>query len=214
MTNEMESPGLAQPKRNRYVPAIILGSLILVILASTLLFRAAVSGEVDLPGLLGTKNNGVLIKPPQPIAELPLRTGDGSPFDYAKQPKLWSIVIPVNGHCDAQCEQTLYQTRQIHIALGKHTERARRYLLTSQFPLDAQFENLLQQHPNLVVLSASAADYANYFARMNLNPAENHQYLLVDPNGWLMMYYRPDHDYKAVIKDLKFLISNSSEEGS
>jgi hypothetical protein len=45
-----------------------------------------------------------------------------------------------------------------------------------------------------------------------LNPAANHQYLLIDPNGWLMMYYQPEHDYKAVIKDLKFLISNSSEQ--
>ena len=212
MTNEVGSPTGAQPKRNRYVPAIIFGSLILVILASTLLFRAAVSGQVDLPGLLGTKNNGVLIKPPQPIAELPLRNADGSTFDYAKQPKLWSIVIPVNGYCDAQCEQTLYQTRQIHIALGKHTERARRYLLTSQFPLDAKFEKLLQEHPNLVVLNTSSADYSNYFARIDLSPAANHQYLLIDPNGWLMMYYQPEHDYKAVIKDLKFLISNSSEQ--
>lgn len=198
-------------KRRRHVPAIIFGSLVLVILLSTLLFRAAVTGQVDLPELLGTSNNGVLINPPQPIAELPLTTADGQPFDYAAQPKLWSIVIPVTSTCDAQCEQMLYLTRQIHIALGKHTERVRRYLLTIGGPLDAEFETLLQQHPNLVVLRVDPHAYANYFMRAELDPVLNHQYLLVDPNGWLMMYYELTHDYKAVLKDLKFLISNSSE---
>ena len=106
--------------KNKRIPAIIMGSLILVVLASTLLFRAAVNGGVDLPALLGTKNSGVLIKPPRPIAELPLRFANGEIFDFAKQPKQWSIAIPVSAHCDTQCEQTLYLTRQIHIALGKN----------------------------------------------------------------------------------------------
>lgn len=206
----------SQPRAgNRRVPALILGSLVLVILLSTLLFRAAVGGQVDLPALLGTKNNGVLIKPPRPIAELPLQSVDGEVFDYAKQPKHWSILIPVGSHCDAGCEQTLYLTRQIHIALGKHADRVRRYLVTTGYPLDPQFEELLKQHPKLDVLRADSAVFDNYFAAIELKPIAQHQYLLVDPDGWLMMYYGPQHDGKVVIKDLKFLLTNSREqEGS
>ena len=203
----------ARAKRNKHIPAIMMGSLILVILASTLLFRAAVKGQVDLPALLGTKNNGVLIQPPRAIAELPLLL-DGEPFDYAKQPKQWSLVIPVSAHCDEICRQTLYMTRQIHIALGKHADRVRRYLLTTAVPLDAEFENLLKEHPKLQVLHADAAAFTDYFARSNLQPLQQHQYLLVDPEGWVMMYYGPQHDGKAVMKDLKFLLTNSHEQES
>jgi hypothetical protein len=199
-------------KKNKRIPAIIMGSLIMVILASTLLFRAAVNGSIDLPALLGTKNNGVLIKPPRAIAELPLQLVSGETFDFAKQAKQWTIAIPVSAHCDTQCEQTLYITRQIHIALGKHTERVRRYLIATEYPLDAEFENLLKQHPKVEILHADAAEFSEYFARSNLQPLQNHQYLLIDPNGWLMMYYGPQHDGKAVLKDLKFLLTNSHED--
>lgn len=200
-----------KPTKKKYVPAIIMGSLILVVFASTLLFRAAIRGDIDLPALLGTKNNGTLIRPPRAIAELPLQTSAGETFDFAKQPKQWSIVIPVASHCDEQCQQMLYLTRQIHIALGKHTERVRRYLIATEFPLDAEFESVLKQHPKLEVLRADSAAFASYFSRSELQPLQNHQYLLLDPEGWFMMVYDMQLDGKAVLKDLKFLLTNSHE---
>lgn len=199
-------------KGNKRIPAIMMGSLIAVILASTLLFRAAVNGRIDLPALLGTKNYGVLIQPPRKIAELPLQSADGAAYDFAKSPKHWSIVIPVSAHCDETCQQTLYLTRQIHIGLGKHSDRVRRYLVATDFPLDAEFENLLKQHPKLEILRADRGEFAQYFARSDLQPVQNHQYLILDPEGWLMMYYGPQHDGKVVMKDLKFLLTNSHEQ--
>lgn len=198
--------------KNKWIPAVMMGTLILVVLASTLLFRAAVNGHIDLPALLGTKNNGALIRPPRAIAELPLQTQEGAAFDFAKQQKQWSIVIPATSHCDQQCEQTLYITRQIHIALGKYADRVRRYLVVTEFPLDAAFENLLKQHPKLEVLRADSDEFAKYFARSDLRPLQDHQYLLLDPQGWFMMSYGPQHDGKAVLKDLKFLLTNSHED--
>lgn len=197
--------------KNRLVPAIMMGSLVLVVLTSTLLFRAAVKGDINLPALLGTKNNGVLIRPPRAIAELPLRTSTGESFDFAKQPKQWSIVIPVASHCDEQCQHMLYITRQIHVALGKHADRVRRYLIATEFPLDAEFEELLKQHPKLEILRADNAEFAAYFARSELQPLQHHQYLLLDPEGWFMMTYDAQLDGKAVMKDMKFLLTNSHE---
>lgn len=196
---------------SRRIPTIMLGSLIAIILASTLLFRAAVNGQVDLPAMLGTKNNGVLITPPRAIAELPLTLANGDTFEFAKQQKHWNLLIPVSAHCDKQCEQNLYLTRQIHIALGKHTERVQRFLIATQWPLDAEFEKLLQQHPNMQILRVDEGAFSTYFAQSKLQPVHDQQYLLLDPAGWLMMYYTPQHDGKAVIKDLKFLLTNSHE---
>ena len=201
--------------KNKFIPAIMMGSLILVVLVSTLLFRAAVTGRIDLPALLGTKNSGVLIQPPRAIAELSLQSSSGDPFDFAKQPKQWRIAIPVGSHCDEQCQQTLYITRQINISLGKDADRVRRYLIATEYPLDAEFENLLKQYPKLEVLRVDAAEFSQYFARADLQPLQNHQYFVIDPAGWLMMYYGPQHAGKAVMKDLKFLLTNSHEqEGS
>ncbi|MDB6061908.1 MAG: hypothetical protein JWM78_2011 [Verrucomicrobiaceae bacterium] len=199
------------PHNSRRIPAIILGSLVAVILLSTLLFRVSVNGQIDLPALLGTKNNGELIKPPRPISELPLQEENGSVFDFSKQQKQWSIAIPVTAHCDAQCQQNLYLTRQIHTALGKDSDRVRRYLIATQWPLDAEFEKVLEAHPKLQILKADAGVFDQYFAQSQLQPVRDQQYLIIDPAGWFMMYYGPHHDGKVVIKDLKFLLTNSHE---
>jgi cytochrome oxidase Cu insertion factor (SCO1/SenC/PrrC family) len=189
----------------------MLGSLILIILASTLLFRASVLGQIDLPKLLGTKNKGTLLQPPLPIADLSLQTTSGEPFDYAALPKQWSIVLPVGRHCDERCVKMLYTTRQLHIALGKHAERVRRFLVATEYPLDADFERLLAEHPKLTVLVAAQPGFDQYFQKAGLQPLHDRQYFIVDPDGWTMMYYNDQQDGKEVMADLKFLLTNSHE---
>lgn len=198
-------------KRSIRVPIIMLGSLVLVVFLSTLLFRASVTGTVDLPKLLGTKNHGTLLQPPRPIADLPLRTAAGEPFDYAKLPKQWSLVLPVGRHCDERCQKMLYTTRQLHIALGKHADRVRRILVTTEYPLDDEFQHLLVEHPKVDVLVAEPAQFDAYFGKAQLQPLRDRQYFVVDPDGWTMMYYNDQQDGKAVMADLKFLLGNSHE---
>jgi len=199
---------------NRRVPLIILGSLVLVIVLSTLLFRAAVLGHVNLPALLGTKNRGVLITPPQRLSELPITFANGNAFEFGKLPRQWTILIPVGQSCDEACAQTLYLTRQIHIAQGKNTNRIRRYVLTTALPLDAAFEQLLQkEHAKTQVLKADPAAFDEFFAKTGMpQPLREKAYFIVDPEGWVMMYYTPKHDFKAVMADLKFLLGNSHEQ--
>jgi cytochrome oxidase Cu insertion factor (SCO1/SenC/PrrC family) len=202
---------LSKVKNNSRVPALILGSLVLVIFISTLLFRASVTGSINLPELLGTKNNGTLITPPQPLADLPLQIAGADRFQFDALPKQWSLLIPVARHCDEQCKQTLYTTRQLHIALGKNTERVRRFFVVTDYPLDADFEKLLSEHPRVQVLTADAAAFKQFFAKAGLEPLRDRQYFIVDPNGWVMMYYNDQHNGKAVMADLKFLLTNSHE---
>jgi len=197
----------------RRVPLIILGSLVLVIVLSTLLFRAAVLGHINLPALLGTKNNGILVSPPQPLSDLPIEFANGDGFEFDKQPAQWSFLIPVGQHCDEACKQTLYMTRQIHTAQGKNSDRVRRYVLTSAYPLDTEFEALLQkEHAKVQVLKTDTVSFDQFFAKTGVaRPLAENAYYLVDPAGWVMMVYKPQHDFKAVMADLKFLLSNSHE---
>lgn len=213
MSERATSPQPQRGWRNRRVPLLILGSLVLVMLVSTLLFRAAVKGHINLPAMLGTRNAGVLISPPQRLDDLPVQFASGDTFEYSALPAQWSILIPVPRHCDADCVQTLYITRQIHTALGKESSRVRRYVLTTEYPLDADFEKLLQEHPKLQVLKTEAGAFEKFFAKTGASqPLRDHQYFIVDPQGWVMMYYAPGHDGKAVLADLKFLLKNSHEQ--
>jgi len=212
--SESQSAPSSSGWAGRRVPLIILGSLVLVIVLSTLLFRAAVLGHVNLPALLGTKNHGMLVSPPQRLADLPIEFANGDKFEFDKQPAQWSFLIPVGRHCDEACEQALYLTRQIHTAQGKNTSRVRRYVLTNDYPLEAGFEALLQrEHSKVQVLKTSAAAFDQFFAKTGVTrPVGEHAYYLVDPAGWVMMVYKPQHDFKAVMADLKFLLSNSHEQ--
>jgi len=199
--------------RNRRIPLLMLGTLVAIIFCSTLLFRAAVLGHVDLPGLLGTRNKGQLISPPVPLAQLPIQLASGETFDYSALPPQWTLVIPVPKHCAQLCQQNLHLTRQIHIALGKDADRVRRFVLTNDYPLDPEFEALLKQHPKLQVLKTDPAAFEQFFTKMGeLKPLRDNLYFVVDPQGWVMMVYTPQQDGKAVMTDLKFLLSNSHEQ--
>jgi hypothetical protein len=196
---------------NRRDLFIIIGTMMLVVVASTLLFTATQRGWVDLPTMLGTKNNGELVTPPLPIADLPLRNAAGQPFDYAAEPKRWTLLVPIHGSCDEACEQALYLTRQVDIALGREANRVRRYAVATQYPLPADVQQLLrEQHADITVLHADRAALDAYLARLPAG-AEVPRFAVVDPYGWLMMYYSARHDGRAVLDDLKFLVKNSHE---
>lgn len=199
------SPKKTGARRDLY---LIVGMLIAVVVTSTALFWAATTGRVNVPALLGTKNHGDLINPPRALTDLPLTDVDGQPFDFAKQKPHWTVLIPVSSSCDAPCEKTLYQTRQIHIAIGKNSSRVRRYFVSKDGAPDAAFQQLLTQHVGAQVLLTQPAAFYKFFA--GYQPAQ--QFFIVDPAGWMMMAYRVDHDGQEVMADLKFLLTNSHED--
>lgn len=203
-------PGKAH-KQSRLALFLIIGTIAAVIIASTLLFTATQKGWVDLPALLGTRNNGALISPPKAIADLPLQDEGGAAFDYAAQKKRWTLLVPVAARCDDACEQALYLTRQVDIALGRESSRVRRYLIATEFPLDPAFTRLLrEQHADLQILRAPAGTFERFVQGIG-GDGEPPRYYVVDPYGWLMMYYTAQHDGHALLADLKFLVKNAHE---
>lgn len=196
---------------NRRDLFLIIGTTVLVIAASIALYVATQKGAIDLPALLGTKNKGELINPPLPIAELPLRDATGQPFIYGSDAKRWTLLVAVPGTCDDACEQALYLTRQVDIALGRESNRVRRYLVSDEATLSPALQQLLrEQHADVTALHAAVGDMADYFGRVDVK-GESPRFYVVDPNGWMMMYYDSRHDGHAVLDDLKFLVKNSHE---
>jgi hypothetical protein len=211
-------------RNNRMVLLLIAGVPVTMVLGATWLWYFVAGGALDLVGVIGTANRGVLVQPPRQLNEVTLNEVDGASIRYADLDPRWTMVIPGSaGRCDRICEHNLYVTRQIHIGLGKEFNRVRRLyvsesapdetqlaveLLSDERPAPASFaQYLASEHRDLQPLQLSPANLDRLFAEYRQEPSS---WFLVDPAGWIMMSYNDNISYRDVTADLKFLLKNSS----
>ena len=209
---------------NRMVLLLIAGIPVIVILVATWLWYYVVQGDLDLVAALGTSNNGTLVQPPRQLDGIDLRAAGALPSRYSELERRWTFLVPGGRICDQVCEETLYTTRQIHIAMGKEVHRIQRiYLsdtpsadtmldinqLSDKQPVPESFDELLAlQHRGMKAMTVSKKDYSALLPEYAVEPGS---WYLVDPAGWIMMSYDATVGYKGVMSDLKFLLKNSSE---
>jgi cytochrome oxidase Cu insertion factor (SCO1/SenC/PrrC family) len=216
---------MAQNTSGRMVMLLIGGIPVTMILASTWLWYFVVHGDLDLRGVLGTANQGTLVEPPRQIGDYPLQDMSGQSVDFADLPPHWTIVVPgAGGRCGEACERSLYETRQIHVALGRDIDRLRRLYVSEDSIVDTaltvsmlsdgrpvpgeSFAGYLEdEHRGVQTFTLPAPDYRALFPEHSVDKST---WYLVDPAGWVMMSYNGEVSYKDVITDLKFLLKNSS----
>jgi hypothetical protein len=210
---------------SRMVLLLIGGIPVTMILAASWLWYFVARGDIDLVGTLGTANRGTLVQPPRQLDDQALYDESGQRVRFADLEPRWAMVIPQSGgRCDADCEKSLYVTRQIHVALGNDFNRLRRLYLSPDntahtqlavrqlsdahaAPGSAGFAHYLAaEHKDLQALTLSGDSYAKLFPERAADPTT---WYLVDPAGWVMMSYNDKITYKDVIADLKFLLKNS-----
>jgi hypothetical protein len=208
---------------NRMILLLIGGIPITMMLTATWLWYFVVRGDLDLIGMLGTANSGTLMQPPRQLDDFALRGEDGLSIEFADLGPRWAMLVPGAGRdCDTACENSLYLTRQIHLAMGKEFNRLRRLFvsevsatntewavsqLSDQRPAPADFAQYLEtEHRGLKTLTLDAGSYNTLFEEHLRDPST---WYLVDPAGWIMMSYNNEVPYKDVIADLKFLLKNS-----
>ena len=204
---------------------LIAGIPVTMILGATWLWYFVVRGDLDLIGTLGTANRGELVQPPRQIEDASLTEPSGARFKYSGPEPRWTMVIPgAEGRCDSICENSLYTTRQIHVALGKEFNRIRRVYvnetgpdstqltvqeLSDNRPAPASFATFLaDEHRGLIPLLLRPEAVDEFFAEYRTDPST---WYLVDPSGWIMMSYNQAITYKDVISDLKFLLINAGD---
>ena len=199
----------------RIILLLIAGLPITMILAASWLWFFVERGDIDLIGAIGTANNGELLADPVNIRDTQFLTPDGDSLMFADIEPKWTFLLVNNGdRCDSVCEETLYLTRQIHIAIGKDFHRIQRVLVTDRAADSTELVSdgsnlsghLEAEHRRLRALTADQDILASMTPSGTLNEPS---WYLVDPSGWVMMRYPNDLNYKAVITDLKFLLKNS-----
>lgn len=157
----------------------------------------------------GHSNNGELIQPPVPLAQMQFEGADGMPladrFGPAAADPEWMMVV-VSGNCRADCEELLYRARQVNIALGKNANRVNRsaWLGTVSGDLTARWA---EEYSSMERLGISGDDSPQWPA--GVSPDQAPRILLVDPFGNVIMHYGNEHTGKDMLEDLKHLLKLS-----
>ena len=215
-----QATGLSQRQARRML-LLIAGIPVGMMLAATALWWAVQQGYVDILGSIGTANHGELVDPPRSLSDVVFQHEGVAETLWADLPTKWRLVVVQRGDlCDETCQQQLYQTRQIHLALGKEFNRVGRVLLGDVAaasvlisPVTAQNDEpqrlmpwLEREHLGLTPLTLASSRLDTLLPETIDQPG---QWYVVDPAGWIMMRVADDLHYKDVISDLRFLLKHS-----
>lgn len=205
----------------RAILLLIAGLPVTMILASTWLWYFVERGDIDIIGTLGTANSGELLPDPINIQALEFEAADGTQTSLSTVEPKWTLMLVNDGPtCDAACNELLYITRQIRIAIGRDYQRTRRLLIVDT-PIDAiqssgepgSAYDVTEPQALRPQVEREHVDLKVWRRQDKLVVPEAqlmpNSWYLVDPSGWVMMRYSTEVNYKDVIGDLKFLLKNS-----
>tara|TARA_E500000081_G_C6118806_1_gene346669 strand:+ start:236 stop:874 length:639 start_codon:yes stop_codon:yes gene_type:complete len=200
----------------RAILLLIAGLPVTMILAATWLWYFVERGDIDIVGALGTANSGVILSEPANIKSRAFTATDGTDTSLDQLEPKWTFMIVQQGDvCDVQCNELLYLTRQIRIAIGRDFNRIQRVLIvdTPAAQMVSTEDSSEASSPLLAALDKEHSDLQVWLADGQPVIPERHvdgfAWYLVDPSGWVMMRYAAQVNYKDVISDLKFLLKNA-----
>lgn len=197
---------------SRRLPLILIFLIpVVVILSSTVLYYLADSKMIAL----GEANRGELIVPPLQLSGIKLFDAAGGEIDYSQPEPRWTLMKVGGASCRAKCERVLFVTGQTYKLLGKRINQVQRFYVSTEGPLsDTTRQLVAEQHRGLRVAFAQRTDIEKLLSDVAVDPLDDSVFFLVDPRGWVMMYYvLPDDSQqtlsqlsKDIIKDIKRLI--------
>lgn len=177
----------SETKRSKKLLTIILTIPIAVILLSSAVFYLAKQDIISFT----TVNRGVLINPPMQLGDLHPALRDGSEFLFNRAESRWVFMVVGGRDCREACERMLYLTRQTHTAMGKKVDRVERIYLATDGPLSPQLRDFLEaEHSDMTVLQVDGSVFLRNLKNLDINPFDSSTFYIVDPMGWVMMYYR------------------------
>lgn len=137
----------------------------------------------------GTTNHGAFVQPPLTIDQLGWQSAEGAPL----APQHWWIWLNAKT-CETECRQAVKDMRALHILLNREADRVRRGLT---IPAQIQAPDWLTQYPELVRIESQTP------------PSNGEGIYLVDPLGYVVLFYAMNTNPKLVLEDLKRLLKVS-----
>ena len=161
----------------------------------------------------GRVNAGDLIVPPRPLPSLALPLQSSGETDSQFLRRKWTLLYVQQGPCAERCRTSLYETRQVRLALDRDMDRVQRVFIADGDCCDFQF--LREQHPDLIAVRMNPAAAPLLALLPDRGPgnagtvggdAAAQPIYLIDPLGNLMMSYAPDAKPKGMLEDMKRLL--------
>ncbi len=191
------------PVRNRVFLLFIIASFVLPLLVAWLL--------VGQWRPTGTTNHGELLVPVQPVTYLRLYQADGQEIQEAYLRGRWTLAYvgaPADG-CDKRCRDSLYDMRQVRLALGKDMGRVQTLFILTDTP-DAALAAWVREAHAAMTVGISDVKTLDFFARAFPGGATLGDWIyLIDPLGNLFMRYGAESNPKGILDDLKRLLQFS-----
>lgn len=191
-------------KRSRTPILIMLVTILPLIFAAILYFR---------PGWfpLHPNNHGTLVQPPRKLKIYPLNEPiTGKQLSETYFSGKWTIVYISPPDCSASCKATLYATRQVRLATGDAMRRVQRLDIVMGKPKHPSY--LQNSDPDMTVVDASTPQgraFVREFTHGTGSTVGSTIYL-VDPRGFLMMYYPARGSAQGLLKDLLHLLQGNN----
>ena len=162
--------------------------------------------NVELPGWLpfGKTNYGNLVQPASQLEVSGLRRIDDAPDPAGLLQGTWSLLYIESAACLEACDKAVYRMRQSRHAMGKDMDRIQRLVVAPAGHAAETAARLRASDPAIMVLAA----HRDWLERPRPGKGEAEIYI-VDPQGYLIMWYRADADPGGLIKDLKRLLKIS-----
>ena len=187
-------------KRSRTKLLIVIGCFVVPLMI-------AVAGFYLFPKLFlskSTVNHATLVHPARPLeAFTNLRPG-GEEVTLDTLQRKWTIVHQLGESCDEACGKSLYNTRQVRLALGKDTIRVQRMILGSDVRL---LKSATENHPHIrKVLRITEGMETQLAPIIDQYGLGQNDALLIDPLGNVMMSISEDLNPSDLLKDLKKLL--------
>jgi hypothetical protein len=206
--------------RNKLKLSLILLMITVPISLATLLYHFSTGASG-----LGSTSRGKLIIPVIDVAELHLLDADNKPAylsfeeltanikpeDY--DPRPWQLLYLGDTTCDAACQERLYFLRQVHVRLSGEAIRLQRaYVVSDDVTVDAATKQFLDGE-EMRILHVDKATLAAALQRSvdaGVDPIAGHYIYVMDPIGNIMLYFTPENDAEAILKDVDKLLDQSS----
>jgi hypothetical protein len=146
----------------------------------------------------GTRNNGVLIQPPQQLGALVLDDrDDGEPLPLRNPDHRWTMLVRLPAACDGACAARLDELHRVRLSLGRHAPKlAIRLLAPAVMPAVPASMRVLDES-SVESLEAAAPILAQ---------SGDWTAFLIDDKSYLMMRFPPELEARLVRRDLGRLI--------
>jgi hypothetical protein len=146
---------------------------------------------------VGTRNHGVLVQPPQPVAVAEVGDRSGGRLPLANMDHRFTLLVRLPAACDPACAARLDELHRVRHSLGRHAPRLAIRLLAPAVlpPLPADLQAL--DDASVTALEADSSLLAQ---------APDWSGLLIDDKAYLMLRFPPDLEARLVRRDLSRLI--------